>query len=192
MAIDQFLKREAKAYSTDTSIKPDHSVDDLRVQILGKIYHSSENPTLLTSFGRIRELFRIKELDSARPYCFNDQTKRGGTFSSISCKKTNIYSLFKNNPDEKIIWKRHHSKRAPQSDVSMSTLVDLVDMIEEPEGVHNINTKLVSISFLRLRSLQEFALESTKFDCSSTEYRQDIITTTSDSHHPRHCQLQVV
>ena len=30
--------------------------------------------------------------------------------------------------------------------VNMSTLVDLVDMIEKPEGVHHINTKLFSIS----------------------------------------------
>ena len=50
----------------------------------------------------------------------------------------------------------------------MSTLVD---MIEKPEGVHNINTKLFSISFLHLRSLQELALESANFDYSSAEYR---------------------
>ena len=33
----------------------------MRVQILEKIYHSSENPTLLTSIRRTRELFWIKE-----------------------------------------------------------------------------------------------------------------------------------
>ena len=53
----------------------------------------------------------------------------------------------------------------------MSTLVDLVDMIEKPEGVHKINTKLFSISFPQLRCLQELALESTNFDYSSAEYR---------------------
>ena len=47
----------------------------------------------------------------------------------------------------------------------------LVDMIEKPEGVHNINTKLFSISFPQLRSLQKLALESTNFDYSSAEYR---------------------
>ena len=31
---------------------PDHSVDDMRVQILEKVYHSSENPTLLTSLRK--------------------------------------------------------------------------------------------------------------------------------------------
>ena len=53
----------------------------------------------------------------------------------------------------------------------MSTLVDLVDMIEKPKGVHKINTKLFSISFPQLRCLQELALESTNFDYSSAEYR---------------------
>ena len=52
----------------------------------------------------------------------------------------------------------------------MSTLVDLVDMTEKPEGVHKINPKLFSISFPQLRCLQELALESTNFDYSSAEY----------------------
>ena len=48
-------------------------------------------------------------------------------------------------------------------------------MIEKPEGVHNINTKLFSISFPQLRALQELALESTSFDYSSAEYRVTVI-----------------
>ena len=65
-----------------------------------------------------------------------------------------------NNRDEKITWKRHYNKRAPRPDVAMSTLVDLVDMTEKPEGVHKINTKLFSISFPQLRGLQELVLKS--------------------------------
>ena len=53
----------------------------------------------------------------------------------------------------------------------MSTLVDLVDMTEKPEGVHKINTKLFSISFPQFHCLQELALESTTFEHSSAEYR---------------------
>ena len=52
----------------------------------------------------------------------------------------------------------------------MSSLIDLVDMIEKPEGAHKINTKLFSISFQQLRCLQELSLESTNFDYSSAEY----------------------
>ena len=46
-----------------------------------------------------------------------------------------------------------------------------MDMIEKSDGVHKINTKLFSISFLQLRGLQELALWSTNFDYSSAEYR---------------------
>ena len=150
----------------------DHSVDDRRVQILEKVYHSSENPILLTSIRKRRELFWIKELGTANPCALNDQIKGVGTVSSISWKKTNIYSLFNKQPRRKRSHaKRHYNKRAPQPDVAMSTLVDLVDITEKPEGVHKINTELFSISFPQLRGLQELALESSNFDYSSAEYR---------------------
>ena len=140
--------------------QPDHSADDMRVQILEKVYQSSENPTLLTSLRRTRELFWIKELGTAKPYGFNDQIKGVGTLSSISCKKTNIYSLFNKQPRRKRSHgKRRYNKRAPQPDITMSTLVHLVDMIEKPEGVHKINTKLLSISFPQLRCLQELEIK---------------------------------
>ena len=153
------------------------------MQILEKIYHSSENPTLLTTIPRTRELFWIKELGTAaKPYGFNDQIKGVGTLSSISCKKTNIYSLFNNQPRRKRSHgKRHYNKGAPQPDVTMSTLVDLVGMIEKPEGVHKINTKWFSISFLQLRHLQELALESTNFD-SPAEYRVTAIILDIANH----------
>ena len=151
--------------------QPDHSVDDMRVQILEKIYHSLENPTLLTTICRTRELFWTKELGTAKPYGFNDQIKGVDTLSSISCQKINIYSLLnKQLRRKRSHGKRHYNKKSPQPDVTMSTLVDLVDMIEKPEGVHKINTKLFSISFSQLRHLQGLILESTNFDYSSAEY----------------------
>ena len=142
------------------------------MQILEKVYHSSENPILLTSIHRTRELFWIKELCTAKPYSFNDQIKGVGTLSSISCKKTDIYSLFNKQPRRKRSHgKKHYNKRAPQPDVAMSTLVDLVDMTEKPEGVHKINTNLFFISFPQIRASQELALESTNFHYFSGEYR---------------------
>ena len=68
----------------------DHSVDDMRVQILEKVYHGSENPNLLTSFRRTRDLYWIKELGTATLYGCNNQSKGVGTLSSISCRKINI------------------------------------------------------------------------------------------------------
>ena len=53
----------------------------------------------------------------------------------------------------------------------MNTLVDLVDMIEQLEGVHKINTILFSVSFPQLRVLQELASESNNYNFSSAEYR---------------------
>ena len=47
----------------------------------------------------------------------------------------------------------------------MNTLVDLVNMINQPEGVHKINTMLLSVSFPQLRVLQELALESDNYEC---------------------------
>ena len=52
----------------------------------------------------------------------------------------------------------------------MNTLVDRVDMIDQP-GVHKINIILLSVSFPQLRVLQQLALESDNYDFSSAEYR---------------------
>ena len=50
--------------------QPNHSVDDMRVQILEKLYHSSGSPSLSAPLRRERELFWIKELGTAKPYGF--------------------------------------------------------------------------------------------------------------------------
>ena len=53
----------------------------------------------------------------------------------------------------------------------MKTFMDLVDMIDQQEGVHEINSILYSVSFPQLRVLQELFLESDNYDFSSAEYR---------------------
>ena len=73
---------------------PGHSVADMRVQILEKIYHSSENPVNIRLHRRLRELHSIKELGTAASYSCNDQIKGVGTLSSPSCKRTNILGIF--------------------------------------------------------------------------------------------------
>ena len=64
----------------------------------------------------------------------------------------------------------HYNKKAPQSESSVYTLITFVDMIDQPEGVHEIKTHLFSISLPQLSSLQVIALESTNTDFSSAEY----------------------
>ena len=144
----------------------------MRVQILEKIYHSSGSPSLSTPLRRERELFWIKELGTAKPYGFNDQIKGVGTLSSTSCKKTNVYTLFnKHQRWKRSHGKRHYNKKAPQPESSIDALIALIDMIDQPEGVHKIKTHLFSMSLPQLSSLQEIALESTNTDFSSAEYR---------------------
>ena len=73
--------------------QPNHSVDDMRVQILEKTNCSPDQATLSTLFHRDRELFWIKELSSAKPYGFNDQVKGVGTLSSPLSKTINVSSI---------------------------------------------------------------------------------------------------
>ena len=50
-------------------------------------------------------------------------------------------------------------------------MVNLIDLIDQPQGVHKIKTTLFSISLPKLRELQLLALESTNYDYESAEYR---------------------
>ena len=50
-------------------------------------------------------------------------------------------------------------------------MVNLIDLIDQPQGVHKIKTTLFSISLPKLRELQSLALESTNYDYESAEYR---------------------
>ena len=84
-----------------------HSVADMKVQILEKIYHSSENPVNIRLHRRIRELHRIKEFGTAAPYGCNDQIKGVGTLSSSSCKHTNVLGVFSKQQQRK----RSHGHR---------------------------------------------------------------------------------
>ena len=50
-------------------------------------------------------------------------------------------------------------------------MVNLIDLIDQPQGVHKIKTALFSISLPKLRELQSLALESTNYEYESAEYR---------------------
>ena len=61
--------------------------------------------------------------------------------------------------------------KAPQLDSSTDTFINLIDSIDQPQGVHKIRTTLFFISLPKLRELQSLALESTNYDYESAEYR---------------------
>ena len=59
-----------------------------------------------------------------------------------------------NNPDEKdYMEKGTEVKELLSQMLARALFADLVDMLGTPEGVHNINTKLFSMSFPQLGSL---------------------------------------
>ena len=60
-------------------------------------------------------------------------------------------------------------KRTPQLDSSIDTYVNLIDSIDQPQGVHKIKTMLLSMSLQKLREL--LAQESTYYHYESPEYR---------------------
>ena len=62
-------------------------------------------------------------------------------------------------------------EKAPQLDSSIDTLINLIDSVDQPQGVHKTKTTLFSISLPKLRELQSLALESTNYDYESAEYR---------------------
>ena len=69
-----------------------------------------------------------------------------------------LYWLFHQNI---FVSPEHYNKKAPQLDSSIDTVVNLIDLIDQPQGVHKIKTTLLSISLPKLYELQSLALEST-------------------------------
>ena len=71
---------------------------------------------------------------------------------------TNVYTLFNKHQRRKTSHgKRHYNKKAPQPESNTDALITLIDMIDQPEGVHKIKTHLFSMSLPQLSSLQEIA-----------------------------------
>ena len=50
--------------------------------------------------------------------------------------------------------------KTPQLDLSIDTFINLIDSIDQPQGVHKIKTTLFSISLPKLRELESLAPES--------------------------------
>ena len=151
---------------------PGHSVVDMKVQILENIYRSSENPVNIELHRRLAKLHWIKELGTAAPYGYNDQIKGVGTLSSPSCKRTNVLGIFnKQQHRKRSHGHRHYNKKTPQLDSRIDTFINLIDSIDQPQGIHKIETTLFSISLPKLGELQSLSLESTNYDYESAEYR---------------------
>ena len=55
------------------SNQPDHSILSMRVRIIDKIYHRTNNPNLATPLRKQMEEYWIRELRGATPYGCNDK-----------------------------------------------------------------------------------------------------------------------
>ena len=69
--------------------------------MIEKIYHHTNSPIFSTPYRTDRELFWIKELDTAMPYGCNDNIKGVGNLSSPGCNEMNVMSLFNTIPRTK-------------------------------------------------------------------------------------------
>ena len=87
--------------------QPDHSILSLKVRILEKIYHPTNNPTLSTPFRKEREEFWIRRLGTALPYGCNDNIGSVGNLSSPRCSDVNVMNLFEKTERRK----RSHGHR---------------------------------------------------------------------------------
>ena len=79
--------------------------------------------------------------------------------------------LTNNNDEREAIDIGITTTKTPQLDSSIDTFINLIDSVDQPQGVHKIKTTLFSIPLPKLCELQSLALESTNYDYESAEYR---------------------
>ena len=152
----------------------DHSVEDMKVQILENVSHHSKSPGMQKWHRECREDFWIRELGTAAPYGCNNKIKGVGILTSPSCQKTNVLSLFNQKQRRKRSHGRRHYNKPTQQDSHQlfnDLKARLKDSVFQPQGPHKIKTELFALSLAKLCSLQKVALETHNFDCESAEYR---------------------
>ena len=87
--------------------QPDHSILSMRVRIIEKIYHRTNNPNLATPLRRQKEDYWIRELGTATPYGCNDKIDGIGILSGPACSSVNVMDIFNSSPRRK----RSHGHR---------------------------------------------------------------------------------
>ena len=149
--------------------QPDHSNVSMRVVIIEKSYHPTNNPTLSTHFRRQREEFWIKTLGTASSYGCNDNISSIGNLTSLSCSNTNVMTVFPS------LSRRNGHRHYTPARLNEVSFDDLLPLINEPLGLHHIRPKLCSIPLVSMHKLRDKCLNSTNFDQSSNEYKRNSI-----------------
>ena len=151
---------------------PNHSILSMGVIVIEKIYHHTNSPNLSTYYRRELEEFWIKELGTASPYGCNDNVSSVGNLSSPSCSNINVMNLFPSFKRRPRSHGHRHYTPPINNQVSFS---DLLDLIFKPFGIHQIRTKLFSISLPSLNTLFNECLQASYSDQSSGEYKVNSI-----------------
>ncbi|KAK3087812.1 hypothetical protein FSP39_010974 [Pinctada imbricata] len=140
----------------------------MRVRILEKIYHPTNNPNLSTPFRRNREEFWIKNLNTAAPYGCNDNISTIGNLTSPGCQSVNVTSLFNRQQRRP---RSHGIRKYNRPEIHSFSFDDLVPFLNEPLGLHYIRTKLYSVPLRKLHEIYDYTKDLTYTDTRSPEYR---------------------
>ena len=148
--------------------QPDHSILSMKVRILEKIYHPTNNPNLSSPFRKQREEYWIRQLGSAIPYGCNDNIKSIGNLSSPNCSSLNVMNIFNKSSRQQRSHGHRHYTVPNLHDVSID---GLLSNMNKPLGIHHIRTKLYSLPHSRLHSLYNTCLETPATDPDSNKYK---------------------
>ena len=159
--------------------RPDHSILSMKVRILQKIYHPTNNPNLSTPLRKQTEEYWIKELGTAIPYGCNDNIHSIGNLSSPKCSSLNVMSILNPSPRRKRSHGHRHYTSPDDHDISFN---DLLSYMQKPLGLHHIRTKLFSLPLSKLSALNNTALARQVTDFNSTEYQLAAVVSDVASH----------
>jgi hypothetical protein len=74
--------------------QPDHSILSMRVRIIRKLYHRTNNSNLTTPLRGQHEDYWIRELRTATPYGCNDKFDGIDNLSNPTCRSMKVMDLF--------------------------------------------------------------------------------------------------
>jgi hypothetical protein len=158
---------------------PDHSILSMRVRIIEKVYHWTNNPNQSTSLRREKENYWIRELGTATPYGCNDKIDGIGILSSPQCSSVNVMNIF--NSASRRRRSHGHRRHTPPAANDVS-LIDLLPFVQKPLGMHHIRTELYALPFSKLHSLYKSCLDTPVTDPNSSMYRLTAVVMDIANH----------
>ena len=151
----------------------------MKVRILEKIYHPTNNPSLSTPFRRKREEHWIRQLGTAAPYGCNDHIDSIGNLTSPWCRSVNVLNLFDRTSRRH---RSHGSRKYNKPEIHDFSFDGLLPFVNLQLGLHHIRTKLYSLPLKRLHALYGFTLTLHFADVGSPGHRlQGIILDISSN-----------